>query len=298
MDTRFMSTTAVLDVAIGLIMMYFVLSLVCTTINEFIAQLLSLRARTLSSGLDRLIDDNGLLQAFRQHGRIDAIDSLVDGHPSYVSSRAVADAIIGSLNPDKPIPGMADVLQAVQKLPDSNIRDILFSAATNVGNDVKKFRDEISTWFDNSMDRLSGVYKRYMQWLSLLVGLLLAIVINADTIVVVDSLWSDGSLRAEIIGMVDKTVSTSATLQSLSQTVSTLPAIEAEVRPFPIGWTNVSGRTDQNWQSSVKGIFAKILGLLITGLALSLGAPFWFDLLSKFMNVRSTGAKPDEAFAT
>src|SRR5262249_61163843 len=78
MDSRFMSTTAVLDVSIGLIMMYFVLSLVCTTINEFIAQLLSLRARTLSSGLDRLIDDNGLLRAVRQHGRIDAIDSLVD----------------------------------------------------------------------------------------------------------------------------------------------------------------------------------------------------------------------------
>jgi len=292
-----MSATAVLDVSIGLIMMYFVLSLVCTTINEFIAQLLRLRARTLSSGLVRLIDDNGLLQAFRQHGRIDALRSLVGGYPSYFSSRTVADAIIGSLNPDKPIPGMADILQAAQKLPDSNIRDILLSAATNAGNDVQKFRDEISAWFDNSMDRLSGVYKRYMQWLSLLVGLLLAIGINADTIVVVDSLWRDGSLRAEIIGMVDKTVSTNVTLQDLSQTVSTLPTIEAQVRPFPIGWTNVLGRTDQHRQSSVKGIFAKILGLLFTSLALSLGAPFWFDLLSKFMNVRSAGAKPDEASA-
>jgi hypothetical protein len=33
---------------------------------------------------------------------------------------------------------------------------------------------------------------------------------------------------------------------------------------------------------------------LWTGLALSLGAPFWFDTLQKFMNVRGAGKKPDE----
>ena len=33
---------------------------------------------------------------------------------------------------------------------------------------------------------------------------------------------------------------------------------------------------------------------LLTVLALSMGAPFWFDLLNKFMNVRYTGKSPDE----
>src|SRR5437870_4444360 len=36
----------------------------------------------------------------------------------------------------------------------------------------------------------------------------------------------------------------------------------------------------------------KLVGLLLTGLALSLGAPFWFDLLSKLINLRGAGAKP------
>jgi hypothetical protein len=38
-----------------------------------------------------------------------------------------------------------------------------------------------------------------------------------------------------------------------------------------------------------------VLGWLLTVLALSLGAPFWFDLLNKFMNVRFAGKSPDEA---
>jgi hypothetical protein len=36
-------------------------------------------------------------------------------------------------------------------------------------------------------------------------------------------------------------------------------------------------------------------GWLITILAVSLGAPFWFDTLSRFMNVRSAGKPPDTA---
>jgi hypothetical protein len=39
---------------------------------------------------------------------------------------------------------------------------------------------------------------------------------------------------------------------------------------------------------------SKLLGLIITALAVSLGAPFWFDLLNKVMNIRGTGVKPEE----
>jgi hypothetical protein len=36
------------------------------------------------------------------------------------------------------------------------------------------------------------------------------------------------------------------------------------------------------------------VGWILTAVAASLGAPFWFDTLNKFMNVRSVGASPDE----
>ena len=50
---------------------------------------------------------------------------------------------------------------------------------------------------------------------------------------------------------------------------------------LPIGWQN----TPFVWWAP--------LGWLLTAIGVSLGAPFWFDLLNKFMVVRST-VKPQE----
>ncbi len=39
---------------------------------------------------------------------------------------------------------------------------------------------------------------------------------------------------------------------------------------------------------------AKLIGFILTALAISLGATFWFNLLNKLINIRSTGTKPEE----
>jgi hypothetical protein len=61
-----------------------------------------------------------------------------------------------------------------------------------------------------------------------------------------------------------------------------------------VGWPSIVNRAEGGWQQSPMAWAAKIIGLLITSLAISLGAPFWFDLLSKFMNVRAAGVKPEK----
>jgi len=73
-----------------------------------------------------------------------------------------------------------------------------------------------------------------------------------------------------------------------------LSSIEAGLRPFPIGWSKAPTRPDLNWSAGGWTILQKIVGFLLTGLALSLGAPFWFDLLNKFVNLRVSGTKPDK----
>jgi len=40
-----------------------------------------------------------------------------------------------------------------------------------------------------------------------------------------------------------------------------------------------------------------LLGLFFTLVALSMGAPFWFDMLNKFINIRNSGKAPDRASA-
>jgi hypothetical protein len=62
-----------------------------------------------------------------------------------------------------------------------------------------------------------------------------------------------------------------------------------------LGWHE----TPKNDSASFWSIWpARLLGWMLTILAISLGAPFWFDMLNKLVNIRSAGKSPDEAAKT
>jgi hypothetical protein len=55
----------------------------------------------------------------------------------------------------------------------------------------------------------------------------------------------------------------------------------------PLGWSAGEAGDARYWLRSA-------MGWLLTALAISLGAPFWFDVLNRFMHVRSAGRAPEE----
>jgi hypothetical protein len=286
-----MAGNAVIDIVIGLVLTYLILSLICTIANEFIASLTALRAKTLRSGVEHLIDDDGLRKLFFDHGLI--ASAKTNGRtrdPSYLSGRSVALALLDSLDTGKPVPAVTDLVDAIGKLPDSNVKDALVTAATEAQGDIDKLRSGIAAWFDDSMDRVAGVYKRYMQWITFAVGLALAVLLNVDTVTLAKSLWLDSALRGQAVELA-QTVAKSQ--DDIAQ--ATLVTLQQDLRPLPVGWDQAKGRPDADWYHSPMAIFAKLIGWLITALAISLGAPFWFDLLSRFVSLRTTGNKPAPA---
>jgi hypothetical protein len=359
-----MNLNAALDVITGLVLMYLLLSLFCTTINEIISTLCSLRARTLKKTLQQLIDDPRLKTLFYDHGLIDGTKVAVSGgnkgaspsaapaaapappagapaptamavsptppatrkpdawyafsHPSYFSGKTVASALTGSLlnyvQSDEPLPVDATFAQlrtAVQQLPvNTNIRDALSACLVDANQNVDKFRENVAAWFDASMDRLSGSYKRNLQIISFLVGIVLATIFNADTLNVANRLWNDHTLGAMITqnaaAVVDQngTVSNPKCTQDaqgtdgdISKSITKMCALNADLHQLPIGWNNAAWH---GWIAFFEGVFSyeglwSAIGILITSIALMQGAPFWFDLLQKIMNFRATGTKPKKA---
>ena len=290
-----MGSNAFLDIAIGLVLMYLVLSMLVTVINEFIATQLDLRASTLKDGIQKILEGSNLLDAFYAHGVVAAKNAAVGGdHVSYMSGQTFALGVLGSLDTKNPVPGFEDIKTAIQNLPDSKIKDTLLAQLTMADGNLERLRDGVARSFDATMDRLSGVYKRYLKWISLGIGLLLACILNADTIAVGGALWKDPYLRAQMVqsaGNVQGGGATAGTATDLTVLAQRIKEAENDLRPLPIGWdTSLFPKREPGpiaaWWIS------KIIGLLMTGLALSLGAPFWFDLLGKFMNVRGTGQKP------
>jgi hypothetical protein len=220
----------------------------------------------------------------------------------------------------------------VQEIPNLQVRQALTTLIDAAGEDVNRVRLNIEDWFNSSMDRVSGWYKRRSHKIVLVLGFLVAIIVNADSVLIMRKLASDRPLRDSIVAEATAYAQQNATSpvnltrsqeaccppsSSPSPTPKQTPAPtcwtkecegneatpqcklkNAECRiqalGLPIGWNS---ETDPrlNWGANTIGQHLKdhIVGWLLTGLAISLGAPFWFDLLNKFIVIRST-VKPKE----
>lgn len=53
---------------------------------------------------------------------------------------------------------------------------------------------------------------------------------------------------------------------------------------MPVGWT--AAQRDGLKSADVKWLALKLLGLALSTIALSLGAPFWFDVLNRIVGLR------------
>jgi hypothetical protein len=156
---------------------------------------------------------------------------------------------------------------------------------------MSRLRNGIAVGFDHAMDRLSGAYKRKLKLVTFGVGALLALALNVDTVRIANVLWHDSALRQEMISLapslrvVDPTQVAGADPQLR---LAGLRTLEESLRPLPLGWQQEAGR-----HFDAVAVLYKAAGLLLTTLAISLGASFWFDALSKLVNLRGTGPKPE-----
>jgi len=232
-------------------------------------------------------------------------DQLRD-HPD----QANLDAFVASLPTDSPllrdqVPLLrasiaGDVLEqaqaAVRKLPDTNpAKRTLLRMLTDAKKDRDKFRDKLEHWYDDAMDRLSGWYKRRVHVWLLAYGAALAILFNVDTINIAQTLWHSPVEQAAVAQAAG-----AAAQKDISAVDTSVSAVRGLA--LPIGWTpphdKAAVSTDpRHVPATGVQLLLKLLGLAITSVALSFGAPFWFDALGKIANLRGSGNTPPKSGA-
>jgi hypothetical protein len=200
------------------------------------------------------------------------------------------------------------------------------------GIELELVRTNLEEWFNNNMDRLTGWYKRRTMVSTFLIGILIAIVANVDSINLTTRLWREPDLRVAILNKLEAIL-----IQDNTSTLSSVQFLTIQQQfsdiSLPVGWVGspvsltsaqpgngqqtlpetcmlypnkeneiygllVSGRCYRFINipqlTDMTGWLIKLLGILITGGAGSQGASFWFDVLKKIMNVRFSGLKPAE----
>jgi hypothetical protein len=295
-----------LDTAIGLVLVYLMLSLVLTTSMEIAAAVLNARGTALAKAIDTLTsglpaikdaDNKPIVETVSQHPLIlgAAAKSAKPRPPSYVDAVSFAKAVLDHLGAYDAAATTAGIQNAVNETKNDTLIRTLTPLIQGAGGKIATLEAHVADWFDKTMDRVSGEYKRRNQLWSLLVGVLIAVAFNASSLAIGQQLWTDDNARAAMVQASSaQRMPTTADAKEAGEALSDFRKARDKVAqlPLPLGWS----------QSDVDGVtqhfvsvhtLLLVAGWLMTGLALSLGAPFWFDCLQNLMNLRNTGPKPD-----
>ena len=147
-------------------------------------------------------------------------------------------------------------LDAIRALPSGTIRGVLESLFKEAGGDQAMIRKSIEQWFDATMERSSGYYKRYSQRRLFALALLVAVGLNVDTLTIAQRLWSDPLLRQQValraesfakaeaarLEEADKqraksdASSVSAEETQLEQSRKRVESLRKELELLPVGW--------------------------------------------------------------
>jgi hypothetical protein len=378
-----MFNSSIIDVAIGLVFVFLTLSLICSAANEGIESILKKRAKNLERGIRELLGDlsapaapdarqggatvppapgqqpsgaadankadqtsTDFVELLYNHGLINSLyrgkygETPLSKLPSYIPSANFALAVL-------------DLRKTVKSLP-RNLQSALDTFDMKAKGDLDMLQRELENWYDSSMDRVSGWYKRQTQLIVVSLGLVAAIVLNVDSLYIARRLSTDPNLRQSVARIAEEDAkhphqnqtpqasstvagtpasdqgTASATPSQPQPGQSGSPASEAEavaqIRSnlqtldgvgLPLGWQDFTadfrakraaqaralkqqGKTpapEIRWavylEAGVEAVKLHGVGWIITALAVSLGAPFWFDMLNKIMVVRAT-VKPSE----
>lgn len=296
----------VLDVAFALSFVFFLLSIVSSAITEAVAWLSKQRARKLEAGVRGLLgaaegkDEADVASKVLAHPLVKSDVTAKKGRkrPSYVSPRNFALALTESLKEVGASVGVGvkygteavtQIENSFAKL-DPELKQQLEPLWHEVEGDVADFRKSVEGWFDDAMDRVSGWYKRWSLIITIAVAVVLAAGLNASALRITDRLFSDETVRTAVVAGAEGTAATGDSSPEATGAAADEALGELEALKLPIFWA-----ADNSPFESLQTFGESALGWLITAIAISLGAPFWFETLSKLAPLRATGKKPDPA---
>lgn len=256
-----------LDLALGMVFYFFVVSLLCSTVLEWLQAVILSRGKFLKAALEKTL---GVAKVQRLYQAPPIASLSPNGRlPSYVSKEAFASAVKACQPSD----------QASSWLPEVNSIVPRRSSASPA-----------ETWFEDFGDRASGWFKRRAQLLLLVIAIIVVTAGNLDAIVTYRSLQAQPQITALLV---DKSVGLSTSLnapaekpEELAKKAAGLVKTLSNEAPFvsaPL-WTP---KGQEQWTDP----WSKLLGLFLSVVAVLVGAPFWFDLLNRLVNFRQVGKK-------
>jgi len=321
-----MTVSIFLQVILGLAVIYLLMCMFTSGTQEVISRFLNQRGKYLRENLQSLLPDRWIYLRVINHPVVSGLYRDVPAKgvpPSYIPARNFAQALIDVLVSRHRSADAAptyDIEEARAAVLDARSKDLAAGhALTPIFARAKTMEDALSgveKWFESSTARLSGWYKARAQKLLFLIGLGVAVSMNVDTIQITKTLAESETIRTAAVVAAERQAQTGTPADAeavrnvlnhlaqaglpvgyaclgpanrLPQAQASIPAQSADVL------TLISQCRSQISEIGTAEWLLKIIGWLLTAMATALGAPFWFDVVNRFVNLRSAGARPASA---
>jgi hypothetical protein len=304
-----------IDVLIAIVFIYLSLAVVCSAVQEMISGALSWRSRTLHAGICALLHDpkgEGIVKQFYDHPLIRSFKICRFHKPSYIPNDLFVTTLIDLIAPAehdaKPL-NIQNLRNAVGQFDaNDDLRRSLSVLISDEGETLQTAKDKIERWFVEGMNRTSEIYKRRAGSVIFSVALFVTLALNADTVQIVQTLSQNAGIRSLAVKKAESEAATKTLMAGLIEAKNPEETVkDVDLSFLDLGWEKpgeairhviafaaMQEKTTADAFACVYYVVKKIIGLGITTLAVAMGAPFWFELLNKIVNLRNTGKKQEE----
>jgi hypothetical protein len=320
-----MTPLSILDLIAGITFIFFLLAIINNSLFELLATAAKWRANNLKKWLETIligkINDQSALESFVNHPALSALSSK-NKSTTYIAAKDFASVFIDLVchEHDETKPEtLANIKHAIDKsniIPAELKRTLLYYLAKTEAAktadqaiiEIDHFQKQLEGWYDNMMERISGKFKRKAFVVTFIFSTFITIALNIDTISLANYLYSDPGARQQLATATYSKVSDSATLvlvdkirndvkiedPSARMSLDSLKhemKVQKELIDNTIGTINANipmGWNEAERRALMENPVKKAGGLIMTILAMCLGAPFWFDVLGKIANLRSS----------
>lgn len=283
-----------LETAIGLALMFFVFATAASAITEIFASVSRKRTRDLKTALRRMLSSGELpasLSAVTDAEVEDFVRRTTGrSKAAYMSAKSFADSA-------------TDLVSRGQNI--GVLRHRMDSIAREARGRIDEVKAGLENWFDETMAAAQDQYSKWASWFLFSTGLVLAVALNASVINAAQDLWNDSAAREAVVEAAGSAEDTTATCDEKGTAVEQARCSVDAISTFqlPIGWGEnqregwraSGGSADHGAEVVAWWWITHVVGWLLTAVMLMLGAPFWFDLLGRLVNLRAGGPRPDPA---
>jgi hypothetical protein len=284
-----MNLSNILSVAIGLMLLYYVLSLIVSYITTAISRYTQMRAKDLNFVLHQRFEDPTTFDKFMNHPLIKNLQPMQvkmmgktvwEGEVESIPVPTFANVLLDILAPQtREEDKLEYVRDAVQALPAGDLKESLSCMIDATVTDIQEAREKVGEWYDDVMRNVSWLYKQHARRIAIIVALVVAVALDADSIAVANRLWAEPTLRAAVVVKTEEYVNTAPDPEQ-ADIVSYVA--ELEELELPILWSAPVPQAPPDWA-------LKLLGWIITWIAIAQGSSFWYDMLKRVKSV-STGS--------